>query len=143
MKVYRYTIFTATIEENISKGILKPGDRLPSVRRIKEEYKLSTSSVQQGYDYLVFKGLVTSIPRSGYSVALPNKNTNKEQLIDLPAVPRDAIFSENIVLTSHKQSAEFTSFHAATPSDFLIPQKLVLRTMQQVNKLFLICVFVR
>ncbi|WP_185284843.1 GntR family transcriptional regulator, partial [Chryseobacterium indologenes] len=59
MKDYKYTIFTSVIEENINKGILKPGDKLPSVRNIKQEFKLSTSSVQSGYDYLTFKGLVT------------------------------------------------------------------------------------
>jgi len=132
MKAYRYSIFTTSIEENISKGILKPGDKLPSVRRVKEEYKLSTSSVQQGYDYLVFKGLVTSMPRSGYTVALANKKGREEQSIELPPVPRDPVFRENIDLTSSKQSTEFASFHAAAPSDFLIPQKLILRTMQQV-----------
>jgi DNA-binding transcriptional regulator YhcF (GntR family) len=69
MKDYKYRIFTSVIEENINKGILKPGDWLPSVRNIKQEFNLSTSSVQSGYDYLVFKGIVTSLPRQGYIVA--------------------------------------------------------------------------
>lgn len=68
MKDYKYRKFTDEIEKNITEGLLKPGDRLPSVRKIKNEYQLSTSSVQNGYDYLVDKGLVKSIPRSGYRV---------------------------------------------------------------------------
>jgi len=133
MKDYRYSIFTSAIEVKIAKGILKPGDKLPSVRRIKEEYNLSISSVQNGYDYLVFKGLVTSVPRSGYVVAAQTRKANGEPQIDLPPIPRDPVFIENVVLTSNiQQHAEFTSLNAATPADFLVPQKLVLRTMQQV-----------
>ncbi|MFC7523093.1 PLP-dependent aminotransferase family protein [Parapedobacter sp. GCM10030251] len=133
MKDYRYSVFTSSIEAKITTGVLKPGDKLPSVRRIKEEYNLSTSSVQSGYDYLVFKGLVMSIPRSGYVVAAQTKKISGEPQIDLPPIPRDPIFRENVILTSNiKQHAEFASLNAATPSDFFVPQKLVLRTMQQV-----------
>lgn len=133
MKDYRYNIFTSAIESRIVAGILKPGDKLPSVRRIKEEYKLSISSVQSGYDYLVFKGLVTAIPRSGYVVALQSDKTRETIHPDLLPIPRDPIFRKNVVLTSlAQQQAEFASLNAATPSDFFIPQKLVLRTMQQV-----------
>src|SRR5690606_17748969 len=102
MKDYRYSIFTSAIENRIAKGILKPGDRLPSVRRIKEEYNLSISSVQSGYDYLIFKGLVTSIPRTGYVVTAQTKKTNGELLTDLPPIPRDPVFRENVLLTSNR-----------------------------------------
>lgn len=50
MKKYKYEVFTSKIEENIKNGILKAGDRLPSIRQIKQEYGLSTSSVQSGYN---------------------------------------------------------------------------------------------
>jgi len=130
---YKYSQFTSIIEENIKNGILKPGDKLPSIRSIKKEYQLSISSVQNGYDYLVHKGLVKSIPRSGYTVCYQSSTTSKALPSDLEAIPRDPIFRENIFLTSHKrQHTEVTNLHAAVPSDLLIPQKLILKTMQQV-----------
>jgi len=133
MKDYRYRIFTSVIEKRINKRILKPGDKLPSVRSIKQEYHLSTSSVQSGYDYLVIKGLVVSIPRSGYIVAVPAKQEISETYPELPRVPRDPVFKKNILLTSDMQDySESTSFNVAAPSDLLVPQKLVLRTMQEV-----------
>lgn len=92
MKKYKYHIFTSKIEEAIEQGILKTGDALPAVRTIKDTYQLSTSSVQSGYDYLVFKGLVTSIPRLGYRVASNLKNANATPSCNLPAIPRDAVF---------------------------------------------------
>ncbi|NRF38179.1 PLP-dependent aminotransferase family protein [Pedobacter foliorum] len=134
MKHYRHKIFTTIIEENINKQILKPGDKLPSARSIKQEYKLSTSTVQSGYDYLVFKGLVTSLPRSGYVVAVQNNaETAADVYPDLPPIPRDPVFQNNISLTSSLQNhSEYTSFNVAVPSDTFVPQKLVLRTMQEV-----------
>lgn len=131
MKDYKYKIFTSAIEENINKGILKPGDWLPSVRNIKQEFSLSTSSVQSGYDYLVFKGLIINLPRRGYKVAYISK-ADEQHPIPTP-VPRDPVFHENITLTSDiGRHTEFTSLNTAAPSDLLIPQKLLLSTMQKV-----------
>ncbi|MCL1663306.1 PLP-dependent aminotransferase family protein [Elizabethkingia ursingii] len=134
MKDYKYKIFTSVIEENINKGLLKPGDYLPSVRNIKQEYNLSTSSVQSGYDYLVFKGFVTSLPRQGYIVTNHTLTANEPHPIPDP-VPWDPVFKENILLTSGTgRHSEFTPLNVAAPSDLMVPQKLLLRTMQKVIK---------
>lgn len=131
MKPYKYEVFTETIEEQIRNGILKENDRLPSVREIKEKYKLSTSSVQSGFEYLMIKGLVRSNARSGYFVAGIQAKNIPEPRTKLPAVVRDEVFMKNIILTS-KRTSESSSFNAAAPGDLLIPQKLILRTMQEV-----------
>lgn len=144
MKDYKYKIFTSVIEENINKGLLKPGDYLPSVRNIKQEYNLSTSSVQSGYDYLVFKGLVTSLPRQGYIVTNHTLTANEPYPIPDP-VSRDPVFKENILLTSGTgRHSEFTPLNVAAPSDLMVPQKLLLRTMQKVikRKVQLYCVII-
>ncbi|ATL45346.1 PLP-dependent aminotransferase family protein [Elizabethkingia sp. HX WHF] len=131
MRDYKYKIFTSAIEENINKGILKPGDWLPSVRNIKQEFSLSTSSVQSGYDYLVFKGLIISLPRRGYKVAHISK-ADEQHPVPTP-VPRDPVFHENITLTSdNDRHTEFTPLNTAAPSDLFVPQKLLLNTMQKV-----------
>lgn len=133
MKEYRFRIFTSVIEERIGKGILRPGDKLPSVRKIKEEYHLSTGSVQNGYDDLVFKGLVTGIPRLGYVVAAQKRQAFIGTQPNLLPVPRDPVFRENVLLTSDRpEHTESAPFHTAAPSDLLVPQKLLLRTMQEV-----------
>ncbi|WP_252120878.1 PLP-dependent aminotransferase family protein [Chryseobacterium sp. SSA4.19] len=121
------------LKKTITKGLLKPGDRLPSVRKIKNEYELSISSVQNGYDYLVYKELVKNIPRSGFIVDDQLKKTSVFSGSDLKAIPRDPVFRKNVFITSHqRQHHEITHLHAAVPSDFLIPQKLILTTMQKI-----------
>lgn len=133
MKKYKYEIFTAKLEEAIEKGHLQAGDALPAVRAIKAAYQLSTSSVQSGYDYLVFKGLVRSIPRSGYVVAPSLEDRNQIQTPDLPTIPRDADFSQKIAQTSSRlEHSEQSSLHIAAPATTFIPHALVLKTMQAV-----------
>ena len=131
MKPYKYEIFTAEIERQIYNGILQENDKLPSVRYIKEKYKLSTSSVQSGFEYLMIKGLIRSNPRSGYFVTGIQEENIPEVKTKLPVVVRDEVFMKNMMLTS-KRTSEFSSFNTAVPGDLLIPQKLILRTMQEV-----------
>ncbi|TZF98936.1 PLP-dependent aminotransferase family protein (plasmid) [Chryseobacterium panacisoli] len=130
-KSYKYEVFTAVIEKQIRTGVLQEKDRLPSVREVKEKYKLSTSSVQSGFEYLMIKGLIRSYPRSGYFVAKTEEENIPEARAKPPVVIRDAEFLKNMMLTS-KRTSESSSFNAAVPGDLLIPQKLILRTMQEV-----------
>ncbi|MBV8324911.1 PLP-dependent aminotransferase family protein [Chryseobacterium sp.] len=131
MRSYQYEVFTTIIEEQILSGILKTRDRLPSVREIKKTYQLSTSSVQSGFEHLIIKGLVESIPRSGYFVAEIEDTDIPKGKIHLPPVVRDEEFMKNILLTSRRTS-DVGSFNTAIPGDLMIPQKLILRTMQEV-----------
>lgn len=131
MKTYKYETFTALIEEQIRNGILQSGDKLPSIREIKERYHLSISSVQSGFEYLMIKGLVESSPRSGYFVAEKREQYIPEEKTRLPPVVRNEEFTKNILLTS-KRVPESSSFNTTVPGDLLIPQKLILRTMQEV-----------
>ncbi|SHF99118.1 aminotransferase-like domain-containing protein [Chryseobacterium vrystaatense] len=133
MRIYKYEVFTMILEEQIKRGILIQGQRLPSVREIKNTYSLSTSSVQSGFEYLMMKGLVESSPRSGYFVAYTPDTHVSKMKTDLPPVVRDAEFAENVMLTSARNKpSESSTFNTAAPGDLLVPQKLILRTMQEV-----------
>lgn len=131
MITYKYEIFTRDIEMNINNGIYKPGYRLPSVRQIKEQYALSISTVQSGFEHLMIRGLVESIPKSGYYVAYSAEVPKVNNFIQ-PFV-RDATFAHHLHLTSSIRNEEkLTEFNATAPGDLMMPQKLILRTMQQV-----------
>ena len=132
MRSYKYEIFTSVIEEQIRRRILLKGDRLPSVREIKNRYQLSISSVQSGFEYLMMKGLIESSPRSGYFVTSVEDHISTARTELIPVV-RDAAFAKNVMLTSARNKpSESSSFNMAAPGDLLIPQKLILRTMQEV-----------
>lgn len=134
MSAYKYEIFTTVIEKNIREGIFKPGHKLPSVRELKEQYQTSISTIQNGYELLIARGLVESVPKSGYYVSnRPEIANGQVKAKKHRPVVRDAIFKHHLSLTtSFTAGRKISEFNVAAPGDLLIPQKLLLRTMQQV-----------
>lgn len=66
MKLYeQYADEIATL---IQSQVLRPGDRLPSVRKAQTQRKISASTVFEAYSLLESRGLVHCRPRSGYYV---------------------------------------------------------------------------
>lgn len=65
----RYELLARELEQQIAAGVLRPGDRLPSVRQTRASRGLSPSTVFQAYYLLESRGLVRAVPRSGYFVA--------------------------------------------------------------------------
>ncbi|MBB5637727.1 DNA-binding transcriptional MocR family regulator [Pedobacter cryoconitis] len=134
MKPYRYEKFTAAIEAKIRGGIYKSGHKLPSVRTLMKEFSMSTGTVQQGYEYLMIRGLVESIHKSGYYVSNLPENQISVPGAEKKVIIRDAVFEHNLSLTTSLRAGRnsLTEFNVAAPGDLLIPQKLILRTMQQI-----------
>ena len=77
----KYEALAAEIEVSIHNGILKPGDKLPSVRRASSIRHVSPSTVFEAYYLLEARGLVRARPQSGYYVAATAKA--------LPSEPRE------------------------------------------------------
>ena len=65
----RYQALADDIEASIRAGVLRPGERLPSVRHSCESRGLSASTVFQAYYLLEARGLVRARERSGYYVS--------------------------------------------------------------------------
>lgn len=133
MKTYKFEIFTATIEKNIREGIFKPGHKLPSVRELKEQFQTSMSTIQRGYEYLVISGLVESVPKSGYYVRNRPVIARQQTKHKHRPVIRDAVFKQHLDLTTSLPAGrKLSEFNVAAPGDLVMPQKLLLRTLQQV-----------
>src|SRR5881409_1234696 len=67
------------ISELIEHGTLRPGARVPSVRKLSEQEEVSIATVMQAYRILESKGLIEARPQSGYYV--------KARLWQAPAEP--------------------------------------------------------
>ena len=64
--LYRQVI--EAINENIESGTLRPGDRLPSLRRMSRQAGVSIPTVRQAYVELERQRKVESRPQSGFYV---------------------------------------------------------------------------
>ena len=57
------------IKDDITKGVLLPGEKLPSRRSLSENLGISTVTVDNAYDQLVEEGYINAFPKKGYFVA--------------------------------------------------------------------------
>lgn len=65
----RYEQLAEDIAHSIRNGVLRRGERLPSVRQTSQSRGVSPSTVFQAYYLLEARGLITARARSGYFVA--------------------------------------------------------------------------
>jgi DNA-binding transcriptional MocR family regulator len=63
-----YDRLTLDIEQRIRAGVLRAGERLPSVRQTCRSQRLSPSTVLKAYYQLESRGLIEARPKSGYYV---------------------------------------------------------------------------
>lgn len=70
---FLYIQISNRIEKQIENGILKPGDKLASVRDLSKKQGVSISTAFKAYDELIVRGLIEARPKSGYYVGVKEK----------------------------------------------------------------------
>ena len=63
-----YERVASRIGKLIDNGVLRPGDRIPSVRRSSRQHGVSVSTAVQAYLALEDRGLIEARPKSGFYV---------------------------------------------------------------------------
>ena len=120
----RYEALAEEVADSIRRRVLKPGDRLPSVRQASAARRVSPSTVFQAYYLLEARGLVESRPRSGYYVTRaaaaqppepeqPSRPDGESRRVDVS----DLVFEVMQASMSH----EVVPFGSAFPSPLLFP----------------------
>src|SRR5450756_1477344 len=66
---FRYVQLAELIVGMIDNGTLAPGTRLPSVRVVSEQQRISIFTALQAYRLLADRGILVARPQSGYYVA--------------------------------------------------------------------------
>lgn len=132
-KIFRYQSIASSIEEQINMGVLKSGDKLPSVRILQKEYGVSISTVLQAYYNLEAKSLVESKPRSGYYVVF-----SKDKLLKNPekTSPNPIAILKNksdiiIDLYQNLRDKKSINFSLGVPSPELLPIARLSKTMHE------------
>ncbi len=78
MTIKYQEIMTAIVEQ-IESGILKKGDKIPSIRALSQTYHCSKDTVQRALLELKFKNYIYAVNKSGYYV-LEGKSQKEEPL---------------------------------------------------------------
>src|SRR5574343_277513 len=106
----------------IADGVLAHGDRLPSVRRLAQERRLSVSPVVQALRQLEDRGLVEARPQSGYYVRSPRFRGAEPLLRSTPEMPVAVDISQRLVRVLRSGTRPgVAQLAAALPASELLP----------------------
>lgn len=84
--MHRYQIVARTIRDWIDRGVMKPGDRAPSVRDMSSRSGFSQITVRHAYALLESEAVLTARARSGYYIT-----NNRRMLAELPDPADDQV----------------------------------------------------
>src|SRR6201984_587577 len=62
---------TESMTQQVARGALRPGDRVPSLRRLSQQRRVSMSTALQAYLWLENRGYIEARPQSGFYVRTP------------------------------------------------------------------------
>ncbi len=122
------------VVDQIRAGSLRSGDRLPSLRRMSRQLKVSIATVMQGYTNLEREGYISARPQSGFFV-----NPGRGQPDRLPsatsprAVVRDIKLSGTVLeLLRLSRRPGTVPLGPANPANALLPTRALGRIMHRV-----------
>lgn len=123
-KVPKYSLLADDIAGQVTAGMLRPGDRIPSVRQLSRERGVSITTVLEAYRLLEDRGIIQAQPQSGYFVAWqPSVSARpKPTMSSAVAFPAPVTISDldaNILVESVSQG--MVRFGAALPAVELLP----------------------
>ncbi len=135
-----YETLAAELAQSIQDGVLRLGDRLPSVRQASSSRAVSPSTVFQAYYLLEARGLIRARERSGYYVAVGAQTLPPEpQQASQPNEDSATVdISERVfeVLESARMR-DVVPLGSAFPSPLLFPlarlAKVMASTVQQLD----------
>jgi len=132
-KTFLYNNIALAIEEQIYKGVLKLGDKLPSVRILKKEYGVSVSTVLEAYYRLEAKSLIEARPRSGYYVIYSENRLYKNTIKTAPKPEPLQKEVTAIILDFYQQLSDknLVNLSLGVPSPELIPIAKLNKTIHE------------
>lgn len=124
--------------ENIEKGTILPGEKLPSLRKVSDQFDVSLSTAVEAYRKLELFGFAIAKDRSGYSAKLPALNENillpskkfKSKVSDIEHI------DEIIELINQTLDKTTAPFGFGTPATEKFPSKMLNRYLLQTIKNF-------
>jgi DNA-binding transcriptional MocR family regulator len=130
-----YLRLADVVQRLISRRVLRPGDRIPSVRQFSQEQRVSVPTALHAYAVLENRGLVEARPKSGYYVCA-------RQTVEIPepVTARPSLKSSDLACTDvfdwlmDNNNLDLTPFGAALPSPELLPGLKLMRIQSAIAR---------
>ncbi|HTD87394.1 MAG TPA: GntR family transcriptional regulator, partial [Candidatus Binatia bacterium] len=131
-----YEKIAASIARHIDAGTMRPGDRVPSVRRASLQHGVSVSTVTQAYLALENRGLIHARPKSGFFVRprvldhIPAPKTSRPRK-GLARIGSGDLRSRILEIASQRH---IVPLGAAAPAPELLPVTRLNRVMASASR---------
>jgi DNA-binding transcriptional MocR family regulator len=124
------------ISELIEHGTLRPGERVPSVRRCSEQQSVSIATVMLAYRLLENRGIIEARPQSGYYVRAQRWSAPPEPGMSRPTPHPVKVRVSELVMQVVKASRDpsLVRLGATLPSPELFPIRELHRAMSSVGR---------
>jgi len=96
-KLKRYEQLAELISEQIRAGVLRPGERVPSIRKLSAARRMGPGTVQQAFHLLEDRGEIQARPRSGYYVCARRIGAPQEPQTSRPPARSMAVGVSDLV----------------------------------------------
>ena len=109
----------------IDAGTFRPGDRIPSVRRMSEQRKVSVTTILQAYGLLEDHGLIEARPQSGYYVRARIPTICPQPDISAPEPDPTKVSMRELTMMVMKDlfNPKLVPLGAAAPNPEMLPDK--------------------
>lgn len=124
------------IHRLIRQGTLRPGDRIPSVRKLSQQQRVSITTILEAYRLLESEGLIEARPQSGYFVSAPFPDAAAEPSTSRPAPDPTQVSSGEIVMMVLRdtRNRNLIQLGAAVPPEELLPMEKLNRALARVSR---------
>jgi DNA-binding transcriptional MocR family regulator len=124
---FLYEQVASELAELIRKGTFRTGERIPSVRQMSQQRKISITTVLQAYMLLENQGLIETRPQSGFYVRAEVSQLLPEPEMSTPVQDPTLVSVRELVMMVLKDATnpELIQLGAAIPNtELLVPMKL-------------------
>lgn len=131
-----YAELANSLQSLVEQGTLRPGHRVPSVRRMSLQRGVSIATVLQAYTVLENRGFLEARPQSGYYVRPQVPFMSPEPRMAKPMAKPSYVGVKDLTAEIVERSAtsDFTPFGAAFPHHSLFPNKKLARLLGSVAR---------
>ena len=131
-----YENIAERIETMIEDGVLRPGERAPSLRQVSRKMGVSLTSVIKAYTILEGQGLLEAHPQSGFYVRDQGRLSTPEPAACTPKLT-ETVVTKNRLISSFLnsiQDPENRFFACASPDHSLLPTRELGKLVSAVGR---------
>ncbi len=122
-KIPLYESIALRMRGLLDEGTFNPGDRVPSIRTLSRQFKVSINTVKMAYGVLEDRRIIEARAQSGYYVCPRLPGIPREPCIETPRLNPTAVTTSEVVMQVMEDTLrwDLIQFGAAIPDPRLIP----------------------